>query len=84
MIKVLEYVSYAAVKDRPYQRESLNRTHRTLALFGMNQFLKTNFTAEDMEKIYIHLGNGINHDLAGMFVDSGMSLDWFSNEVAAK
>lgn len=84
MIKVLEYVSYAAHKASPYQRESLNKTFRTLALFGMNQFLKTNFTDADMEKIYIHLGNGINHDLAGMFVDSGMSLDWFSNEVAAK
>ncbi len=83
-IKVLEFASYAAYKARPYRRESLNQTFRKLALFGMNQFLKTNFTEEDIEKIYIHFGNGINHEMAGLFVDSGMNISWLQNEVGVK
>ena len=42
---------------------------------GINKFLGTNFTAEDMELIYTRLGNGINRPLCERLVDFEYSID---------
>lgn len=40
-------------------------------LDGINDFLETDFTESDMEEIYQHLGNSINHEKTVQFVESG-------------
>ena len=40
-------------------------------LEGINDFLETDFTESDMEEIYRHLGNAINHEKTMRFIESG-------------
>ena len=71
--KVIEWFSRAASKSYP---ESSKREQREQAfiLSGINQFLGTEFKREDVETIYIYLGNAIHHDLTMRFVESGYDM----------
>ena len=44
-------------------------------LRGINVFLKTNFSPEDMEIIYQKLGNRIRHELTVGFVENGKDIE---------
>lgn len=73
--KVLEWCSRAAYKMCPYRTEVRNVKFHDFMLKGINQYLETNFTEEDMELIYTYLGNACNHKLTISFIESGYNLD---------
>lgn len=56
--KTLEWLSRNACDSEIYRE-------------GINTFLGTNFSADEMEKIYTYLGNGINHNKTIAFIVSG-------------
>lgn len=62
--KVLEWLSREASK-------SFDPKSHAYHLNGINQFLGTNFTREEMEEIYTWLGNCCNHTLTLRFIKSG-------------
>ena len=68
--KVLEWFSRGAFKTEPFRTKRLNDEFHEFMLSGINQYLQTNFTYEDMEKIYTYLGNECNHEKTIRFVES--------------
>lgn len=73
--KILECFSRAAYKTEPYYTDKSNNKFHRFMLDGINDFLGTAFTFDDMELIYTYLGNACNHALTVKFVDSGYDLD---------
>lgn len=69
--KVLEWFSRPATKAQPYVQEWRNRRLQDFMLDGVNSFLGTNFTRENMEDIYQYLGNAIDHKKTIRFIKSG-------------
>lgn len=80
--KVLEYLSRAAFKSLPYSQEWRNRRLHEFMLAGINAFLDTDFSYEDMELIYTYMGSGIKHDLMLVFIDHDMSMKWLRNHIS--
>lgn len=77
--KVLEGFSRDAYKTSPYRSNVANKKFHEFMLQGINIFLQTKFSADDMEIIYTHLGNGVSHKKTMAFIRSGMrvrSFDW--------
>lgn len=75
--KVIEWLSREASK-------SLSRASQKYHLDGINKFLGTSFTQEDMIKIYTYLGNAINHELTLKFIRGGYDLRVIDDVVAAR
>lgn len=73
--KVLEWFSRAASKGTPYKQDWRNKKFREFMLNGMNQFLHTNFSIDDVSIIYTALGNACNHAKTIEFVRSGYNID---------
>ena len=73
--KVLEWLSRAAYKTAPYCNEVLNERLHRFMLNGINKYLGTDFTHEDMELIYTYLGNACNHKRTIHFVESGYDME---------
>lgn len=71
---VLEWLSRAASYAIPYKSERHNRSFHGFMLNGINAFLDTNFSLEDMELIYTKLGNNCNRPLCEKFVESGYDM----------
>lgn len=69
--KVLEWLSRGACKTAPFKTDRQNREFNHFMLDGINTFLGTNFSAEEMLEIYIKLGNQIDRGLTLMFIRSG-------------
>ena len=69
--KVLEWLSRSASKVIPYSQEWRNKKFRKFMLDGINMFLGTNFSFDDMEIIYTYLGNACNHKRTIQFIESG-------------
>lgn len=80
--KVLEYLSRAAFKSQPYSQEWRNRRLHEFMLTGINAFLDTDFSYEDMELIYTYMGGGIKHGLMMEFIDQDMSIEWLKEHVS--
>ena len=80
--KVLEWFSRPAHKTAPYSQEWRNRKFHEFMLNGINDFLDTNFSEDDISLIYDELGNSINHNLTVKFVEHGMSIEWLNKEAA--
>lgn len=78
--KVLEYCSRSALKAMPYSSERSNKKFRTKVLDRINRFLETNFNGDDIELIYVKLGNGINSSLAEEFIKSGYDMEILKDE----
>ena len=72
--KVIEWLSREATKGGT---KSTMKYH----LDGINQFLGTNFSRDDMDKIYSHLGNAVNHDKTIRFIESGYDMAVLGLEV---
>lgn len=72
--KVLEWLSRAAYKTEPYNTKKSNDTFHKFMLDGINRFLQTDFTPEDICEIYTCLGNAINHKKTIRFIESGYDL----------
>ena len=68
--KVLEWFSRGAYKTCPYHSNYHNEVFHNFMLNGINEFLGTNFTREDMAIIYQKLGNRVRHSLTEEFVNS--------------
>lgn len=80
--KVLEWFSRPAYKTEPYSQAWRNRKFHEFMLAGVNAFLDTNFTEEDMAVIYGRLGNRIRHDLTMEFIAHDMDIGWLKEAVA--
>ena len=65
--KILEWLSREAAK-------SIDRKSQVYHLNGINQFLGTSFTQDEMMEIYTWLGNRCNHDLTLRFIESNYDL----------
>lgn len=73
--KVLEWLSRAACKGQPYSQEWRNRKYRKTMLDGINNYMDTNFTEDEMMEIYTYLGNACNHKKTIRFIESGYDMD---------
>lgn len=72
--KVIEWFSRAACKTWPFDSPRRNKKFQQFMLNGVNEFLGTSFTAEEMEQIYTYLGNACNHEKTVRFIESGYDM----------
>lgn len=72
--KVLEWLSRGAHKTCPYHSKYHNERFHNFMLNGINDFLGTDFTEDDMAIIYQKLGNRVRHSLTEEFVNSGYDM----------
>ena len=72
--KVLEWLSRGAYKTCPFHTNLKNERFHNFMLNGINDFLGTDFTTEDMAIIYQMLGNRVRHSLTEEFVNSGYDM----------
>jgi hypothetical protein len=72
--KVLECLSRGAHKTCPFYANLKNERFHKFMLNGINDFLGTDFTEEDIEIIYQELGNRICHSKTEKFVNSGYDM----------
>ena len=75
--KVLEWLSRAACKSEPYGTKKKNDELHNFMLNGINKYLGTEFTQEDMYEIYTYLGNRCNHLKTREFVKSHYDMSIF-------
>ncbi len=68
--KILAYFSRGAYKSEPYRTKKKNDELHEFMLNGINKFLGTDFTREDMEIIYTYFGNGCNKNKCYEFINS--------------
>lgn len=71
--KVLAWFSRGAHKTAPFGKRKNEIFHKFM-LDGINSFLGTDFTSEDMDLIYTYLGNDVNRDLTIKFINSGYDM----------
>jgi hypothetical protein len=76
--KVLEWLSRGAHKTCPFNSNLKNERFHNFMLNGINDFLGTDFTEEEIEIIYDRLGNRVNHALTVEFVNSGYDMSVLS------
>ena len=77
--KILEYLSRPSFKgftyaDQPYRERQIGEEVYKYHLDGVNAFLGTNFSTEDIELVYCRLGNGVNRRLCIKFIESNYDL----------
>ena len=73
--KVLEWFSRGAFKTEPFRSKKANRELHAFMLKGINKFLGTDFSEQDMSVIYQYLGNGINRNLSIAFINNGFDFN---------
>lgn len=78
--KVLEWISRDASYSLPYKSEKRNRMFHDSMRSGINKFLGTDFTEEQMQDIYINLGNAIHHDRTIRFVENNYDFAVFESD----
>lgn len=71
--KILEWLSREAAK-------SVSRQSQKYHLAGINAFLGTSFTQDEMMEIYTRLGNCCNHERTLRFIESGYDFAVLSKE----
>ena len=72
--KVLEWLSRDAHKAEPFRARRKNEEYRAFMMDGINRYLGTSFTPEQMENIYTYLGNACNHEKTIRFIESGFDM----------
>ena len=72
--KVLEWLSRDAHKAAPFRARRKNEEYRAFMMGGINRYLGTSFTDEQMEDIYTYLGNACNHEKTIRFIESGYDM----------
>jgi hypothetical protein len=77
--KVLEWLSRDAYKSMHYHTEKRNREVHEYHRQGINSFLGTSFTPEDMAIIYQRLGNAVHHQKTLEFIRSGYDMEVLKN-----
>ena len=79
--KVLEWLSRGAYKTCPFHTNLKNERFHNFMLNGINDFLETDFTEDDMAIIYQKLGNRVRHSLTEEFVNSGYDMSFLKEGV---
>jgi hypothetical protein len=72
--KILEWLSREAAK-------SVSKESQKYHLTGINAFIGTTFSQDDMMQIYTYLGNCCNHKRTLRFIESGYDISMLSKEV---
>lgn len=72
--RVLEWLSRSACKSLAYDSDYHNKKFWTFMREGINKYLGTNFSHDDMMEIYTYLGNEINHAKTIRFIESGYDM----------
>lgn len=72
--KVLEWLSRGAYKTAPFRLAIDNTALHIFMLNGINDFLGSRFSVEDIEQIYTYLGNRANHEKTVRFIESGYDM----------
>lgn len=72
--KVLEWLSRAASKGQPYKADKDNLVFQQFMLDGINAYLGTNFSYDDIDEVYTYLGNGCNHAKTLVFIETGYNV----------
>lgn len=72
--KVLEWLSRGAYKTCPFHTNFKNERFHNFMLNGINDFLGSDFTEDDIAIIYQKLGNRVRHSLTEEFVNSGYDM----------
>lgn len=76
--KILEWCSRSASCAMPYRSKAKNKQFHEFMLNGINEYLGTAFTTEDMETIYNYLGNAIKHEKTIEFIEkTHYNMDFF-------
>lgn len=80
--KVLEWLSRGAYKTCPFNSNTKNDRFHNFMLSGINNFLGTHFTPEDIEVIYTYLGGRCDHEETIKFINSDYRVEMLkgSNE----
>ncbi len=73
--KFLERFSRSAFKTSPFRSEKKNKEFHCFMRTGINQFLGTGFSEDEMAFIYTYLGNACNHSKTQRFIKSGYDFD---------
>lgn len=73
--KVLEWFSRAAHKSMPFNSNNKNQKFHSFMLDGINTFLQTDFSENEISEIYDKLGNCVNRPLTKAFVESGYNME---------
>ena len=69
--KVLEWLSRPASKGQPFKSDRANEKYQQYMLDGINKYLGTNFSHDDIDEVYTYLGNCCNHKKTLLFIGSG-------------
>lgn len=77
--KVLEWLSRDAYKSMHYRINRKNDEVHKYHLDGINLFLGTNFTSDDIALVYQELGNCVRHDKTLDFIRSGYDMSVLSS-----
>lgn len=67
--KVISWLSRGAYKTEVYSTKKKNDEFHEFMLNGVNKFLGTSFTYDDMYYIYSYFGNDCNKELCEKFID---------------
>lgn len=78
--KVLAYLSRGAYKSEPYYSQKKNNELHKFMLDGINRFLGTDFTEDDIGTIYTFFGNGCNKDMCYEFIRRGYDMKIFEEK----
>lgn len=78
--KVLEWLSRGAHKTCPFHSNAKNEKFHNFMLNGINDFLETDFSEEDITLIYQRLGNGVRHFLTQCFVSTKYDMKLLEGE----
>lgn len=71
---LLEWCSRPIAKGEAYSQRKRNLEWREGLLKGLNKYLGTQFSLDDMYLIYDSLGNAVNYKLTLKFIKSGYDL----------
>lgn len=69
--KVIEFLSREAFKSEPFYSERKNERYHKQMLDGINKFMGTEYTEDDMEIIYQKFGNGVRHEELREWLENG-------------
>lgn len=72
--KVLEWLSRGAYKGQPFDEWTKNACFQYFMRTGINNFLGTDFSEDDMESIYTRLGGSCNHLKTMNFIECGYDM----------
>lgn len=79
--KVLEWFSRAAYKTEPYYANWKNEEFHEYFRNGISKYFSWDFSKEEIEQIYIYLGNACNHEKTIKFIESGFDMEILNQEM---